>query len=337
MKGKILITGGTGSFGKAVLDKLILSSFSEIHIFSRDEKKQDDLRRLYNNKKIKFILGDVRDFNSINNALRNIDYVFHAAALKQVPSCEIFPLEAYKTNVLGANNVIEASINQKVKKTIFLSTDKAVFPINAMGLSKAMMERLVISKANSLKKSETVLAITRYGNVMNSRGSVIPLFLEQIENDKPITVTNPKMTRFLMTLDEAVSLVLFALKNSKQGDIFVQKSKSSNILTLAEAIKLHFNKPNHKVQIIGIRKSEKLHESLLNTEELSRAENLKNFFRIPIIKSSFLPENFFEKGNKNLSKFSNKYEGYNSNNVPLLNIKELIKLFESLSLNKFKY
>ena len=334
LRGKILITGGTGSFGKAVLGKLLDLSFSEIHIFSRDEKKQDDMRKLYNNKKIKFIIGDVRDFNSINYALKNIDFVFHAAALKQVPSCEIYPMEAYLTNVLGARNVIEASINNKVRKAIFLSTDKAVYPINAMGLSKAMMEKLVIAKANSIKNNQTILSITRYGNVMNSRGSVIPLFLEQIQNNHPLTITNPKMTRFLMSLEEAANLVIFALNNSKQGDLFVQKSKSTDILSLANAIKIYLNKPDHKVKIIGTRKGEKLHESLLTTEELSRAENLKKYFRIKSSKFTFIPKNFFEQGNKQLSKISNSKNDYSSNNN-LLKTDELIELFNKIGLENY--
>lgn len=325
--GKLLITGGTGSFGNAVLDRFVSTNvFDEIRIFSRDEKKQDDMRNKYQNEKIKFYLGDVRDYNSIEKAAFGVDYVFHAAALKQVPSCEFFPIEATKTNVLGTENVLNASIKNKVKKVVCLSTDKAAYPINAMGISKALMEKVAI--AMSRNSGQTQICLTRYGNVMASRGSVIPLFLEQLKSNKPLTLTDPKMTRFLMSLEDAVELVLFAFENGNNGDLFVHKSPASTIENLAKAVsKFYGTKENFK--IIGTRHGEKLYETLCTREEMSKAIDLNKFFRIPSDNRSLNYKLFYEKGN-NISDI----QDYNSHNTHLLTIEEILDKLKSLkSLN----
>ena len=278
----LLITGGTGSFGNAVLNHFINSDLKEIRIFSRDEKKQEDMRIVFKNKKINFIIGDVRDFESINSAMIGVDYVFHAGALKQVPSCEFFPMQAVKTNILGAENVLEAAARNNVKKVIVLSTDKAVYPINTMGMSKAMMEKLAVSKSRDPRvlANGGVICATRYGNVMCSRGSIIPLFIKQIKEGKPLTITNSNMTRFMMSLEDSVQLVLFAFKNANPGDIFVQKSPAATIETLAIALKELFNADN-EIKIIGARHGEKMYESLCGKEEMSKAEDLDKFYRVP--------------------------------------------------------
>jgi len=308
MNNILLITGGTGSFGKAVLYKFINSDlYSEIRIFSRDEKKQDDLRNELNNPKIKFYIGDVRDYSSVNRAMLNVDYVFHAAALKQVPSCEFFPLEATKTNVLGTQNVLDAAIANNVKKVICLSTDKAAYPINAMGISKALMEKIAIATARTT--NETIICLTRYGNVMASRGSVIPLFFNQIKNKEAITITDPNMTRFLMSLDDAVDLVLFAFKNGKPGDLFVNKAPAGTIINLAKAI-LKITNSSQKIKIIGTRHGEKLYETLCTREEMLKAEDMGNFYKIPADNRDLNYNLFFNTGND-----MNDIVDYNSNNT----------------------
>jgi len=314
----LLITGGTGSFGNAVLDRFLSEDIKEIRIFSRDEKKQNDMRLKYNNSKIKFYIGDVRNYDSVNIVLRNVDYVFHAAALKQVPSCDFFPMEATATNVLGADNVINASITNGVKKIICLSTDKAAYPINAMGISKALMERVAVAASRNVPSESTKICLTRYGNVMASRGSVIPLFIKQIEKNEPITITDPKMTRYLMSLDEAVSLVLFAFNNGEQGDLFVQKSPSSTIEDLAVAIKELFNASND-IEIIGTRHGEKLYETLCTREEMLRAEDLGEFYKIPADNRDLNYGKYFSEGNVNIS----SVEDYNSHNTNRLKIEEI--------------
>lgn len=323
----LLITGGTGSFGHAVVDKFLSTDIKEIRILSRDEKKQDDMRKEYANDKLKFYIGDVRDLNSIIDAFKGVDYVFHAAALKQVPSCEFFPLEAVKTNVIGSDNVITACVRNKVKKAIFLSTDKAAYPINAMGISKAMMEKNVIARSRQLEKGETVLCLTRYGNVMASRGSVIPLFINQIKEGKPITVTNPEMTRFMMTLEEAVDLVLYAFEHGEQGDLYVQKAPSATIDTLAKAIiQLTGNKAN--VSYIGTRHGEKLYETLVTQEEMLHSIDMGNFFCVKADNRDLNYEKYFSKGNKH----SALGESYTSHNTHILNIEEMKQLLKKLSL-----
>ena len=308
MNNILLITGGTGSFGKAVLYKFINSDlYSEIRIFSRDEKKQDDLRNELNNPKIKFYIGDVRDYSSVNRAMLNVDFVFHAAALKQVPSCEFFPLEATKTNVLGTQNVLDAAIANNVKKVICLSTDKAAYPINAMGISKALMEKIAI--ATSRTTTDTIICLTRYGNVMASRGSVIPLFFNQIKNKEAITITDPNMTRFLMSLDDAVDLVLFAFKNGKPGDLFVNKAPAGTILNLAKAI-LKITNSSQEIKIIGTRHGEKLYETLCTREEMLKAEDMGNFYKIPADNRDLNYNLFFNTGND-----MNDVLDYNSNNT----------------------
>ncbi len=277
---KLLITGGTGSFGNSVLQKFLSSEISEIRIFSRDEKKQDEMRNYYRDDKIKYYIGDVRDFSSINNAMKGIDFVFHAAALKQVPSCEFYPMEAVKTNIMGAENVLEAAYVNEVKRLVVLSTDKAVYPINAMGLSKAIMEKLMVAKSRLLNSSKQIFCATRYGNVMASRGSVIPLFIQQIKEGKPITVTDPNMTRFMMSLDESVALVEYAFENARPGDIFVQKAPASTIHDIALALKEIFN-ANNELKVIGTRHGEKLYETLCNREEMIKANDLGDYYRIP--------------------------------------------------------
>ena len=314
----LLITGGTGSFGNAVLKKFLSSELKEIRIFSRDEKKQNEMRNHYKNNKIKFYIGDVRNFNSINSATKGVDFVFHAAALKQVPSCEFFPIEAVKTNILGTENVIQAAINNKVRKIICLSTDKAAYPINAMGISKALMEKVAIAMSRNVDEKHTIICCTRYGNVMASRGSVIPLFVDQIRKKLPMTLTDPNMTRFLMSLDDAVDLVLFAFKNAKQGDLFVQKAPASTIKDLAEAVKQIFNS-NSELKNIGTRHGEKLYETLLTREEIVNAEDLRKFYRISADTRNLNYGKFFIEGEESIS----RAEDYNSHNTKRLTIEEI--------------
>ena len=326
-KGKtLLITGGTGSFGNAILDRFINTEITEVRIFSRDEKKQHDMRLKYNNNKLKFIIGDVRDYNSINTAMQGVDFVFHAAALKQVPSCEFYPLEAVKTNILGTENVLNAAINNNVKKVVCLSTDKAVYPINAMGLSKAMMEKIMIAK--SRVSNNTIIVGTRYGNVMASRGSVIPLFHEQLLLNIPITITEPDMTRFMMSLNDAVELVIFAFENGISGDIFVQKSPASTIMDLALALKNIYINSTSEIKIIGARHAEKLYETLVAKEELFTAIDLGNYYRLPSDNRDLNYNKYFNIGQGKL----NQIEEYNSHNTQRLNIEELVLL-----LNKIGY
>lgn len=314
----LLITGGTGSFGNAVMERFLDSDIKEIRIFSRDEKKQDDMRKLYKNEKLKFYIGDVRDVASVKNAMHNVDYVFHAAALKQVPSCEFFPLEAVKTNILGTDNVLTAAIDYGVKKVICLSTDKAAYPINAMGISKAMMEKVFVAKAKTVDPERTLICGTRYGNVMASRGSVIPLFIEQIKSGQPLTITDPNMTRYLMSLEEAVELVVFAFQNAVAGDIMVQKSPASYIGDLAQAIKELF-KADNEIKVIGTRHGEKLYETLLTREEYVVAEDLGGFFRVPADKRDLNYDKYFAEGDKKLS----TEEEYNSHNTQILSIEQI--------------
>ena len=319
----LLITGGTGSFGNAVLRRFLNTEINEIRIFSRDEKKQHDMRLEAGSEKLKFYIGDVRDYSSIDNAMRGVDYVFHAAALKQVPSCEFYPLEAIKTNILGTENVISAAINHSVSKVICLSTDKAVYPINAMGMSKALMEKVMVAKSRI--SENTILVGTRYGNVMASRGSVIPLFHEQIQKNEAITVTDPEMTRFTMTLDDAVELVLYAFENGNSGDIFVQKSPASTIGELAIAMKKIYNS-NVPINVIGTRHAEKLYETLLSREELLNAEDLGNYFRVPADNRDLNYNKFFSEGQGSIADL----EDYNSHNTRRLTENELIKLLKSI-------
>ena len=325
MKNKtLLITGGTGSFCNAVLSRFLNEGFNEIRIFSRDEKKQDDMRRKYADNRLKFYIGDVRDYDSIINAVSGVDYIFHAAALKQVPSCEFHPIEAVKTNVIGTENVLSAAINSNVKKVICLSTDKAVYPINAMGLSKAIMEKLMVAKSRVLDERH-VFSATRYGNVMGSRGSVIPLFVSQIKSGKPLTITDPDMTRFMMNLNDSVELVEFAFNHTKSGDIFVQKSPATTILTLAEAL-LELFKANNEIKIIGTRHSEKLYETLLTREEMQNAEDMGQYYRIPADNRNLNYAQYFSEGEISIS----SKDDYNSHNTERLDIdgmiKELLKL-----------
>lgn len=314
----LLITGGTGSFGNAVMEKFLDSEIKEIRIFSRDEKKQDDMRKNYNNDKLKFYIGNVRDIDSVRNAMRGVDYVFHAAALKQVPSCEFFPIEAVKTNILGTENVLTAAVEAGVKKVICLSTDKAAYPINAMGISKAMMEKVIVAKARSVEDSGTTICCTRYGNVMASRGSVIPLFIDQIKEGKPLTVTDPDMTRFLMNLKEAVELVEFAFENANPGDIMVQKSPASTIRDLAQAVKELFNADN-EVHIIGTRHGEKRFETLMTREEFFVAKDMDGFYRVPADKRDLNYDKYFVDGQQALS----QDEEYNSDNTYRLSVEEI--------------
>lgn len=314
----LLITGGTGSFGNAVMEKFLDSEVKEIRIFSRDEKKQDDMRKHYNNDKLKFYIGNVRDIDSVRNAMRGVDYVFHAAALKQVPSCEFFPIEAVKTNILGTENVLSAAVEAGVKKVICLSTDKAAYPINAMGISKAMMEKVIVAKARSVEGTGTTICCTRYGNVMASRGSVIPLFIDQIKEGKPLTVTDPDMTRFLMNLSEAVDLVEFAFENANPGDIMVQKAPASTIRDLAQAVKELFNADN-EVRIIGTRHGEKRFETLLTREEFFVADDMDGFYRVPVDKRDLNYDKYFVDGQEALS----QDEEYNSDNTYRLSVDEI--------------
>ena len=322
--GSLLITGGTGSFGNAVLQRFIQGEeFSEIRIFSRDEKKQDDMRKLIKSNKVKFYIGDIRDKDSINAAIKGVDYVFHAAALKQVPSCEFFPLEATKTNVLGTQNLLDVAIQNGVKKVICLSTDKAAYPINAMGISKALMEKIAV--ATSRNSKDTVICLTRYGNVMASRGSVIPLFINQIKNEQPITITDPNMTRFLMSLEDAVELVLFAFENGQSGDLFVNKAPSATINNLAITLKEMY-KSNIPTRIIGTRHGEKLFETLCTREEMQKAEDMGDFFRIPADNRDLNYNKFFTEGNSNMS----EKDDYNSHNTQQLDNEGIAKLLKKL-------
>jgi len=314
----LLITGGTGSFGNAVMRRFLHTDVKEIRIFSRDEKKQDDMRHLYNNDKIKYYIGDVRDLPSIKNAMHEVDYIFHAAALKQVPSCEFFPLEAVKTNVLGTDNVLTAAIESGVKKVICLSTDKAAYPINAMGISKAMMEKVFVAKSKTVDPDKTLICGTRYGNVMASRGSVIPLFVDQIKAGLPLTVTDPNMTRFLMSLDEAVELVLYAFNNAESGDIMVQKAPASTIMDLATAVKELFNADN-EIKVIGTRHGEKLYETLLTKEEFIVATDMGGFYRVPADKRDLNYDKYFVEGNEQVQ----QVEDYNSHNTERLNVEQV--------------
>ena len=321
----LLITGGTGSFGHAVVDRFLNTDVKEIRILSRDEKKQDDMRKEYNNTKLKFYIGDVRNLDSIIDAFKGVDYVFHAAALKQVPSCEFYPMEAMRTNVIGSDNVITASVRNGVKKAIFLSTDKAAYPINAMGISKAMMEKNVIARSRQLLPTDTVLCLTRYGNVMASRRSVIPLFLDQIHDKKPLTITNPEMTRFMMTLSDAVDLVVYAFEHGEQGDLFVQKSPSATIDTLAKAI-LELTNSKVGINYIGTRHGEKLYETLITKEEMINAVDLGEFYCIKADNRDLNYEKYFSKGNKEM----NNIDSYTSHNTHRLDINEMKSLLKKL-------
>lgn len=315
---KLLITGGTGSFGNAVLQRFLESDFAEIRIFSRDEKKQEDLRLQYNNPKLKFYLGDVRDYDSVRDAIHGVDFVFHAAALKQVPSCEFYPMEALKTNVMGAENVMRAAIDEGVSRCVLLSTDKAVYPINAMGMSKAMMEKVMVAKARLCDPKKTVLCATRYGNVMASRGSVIPLFLQQLQEGRPITLTDPEMTRFLMSLDDSVNLVLHAFKNGKPGDIFVQKAPAATVGDLAQAL-AELTGKNAQTKVIGTRHGEKLYESLVSREEMARAQDHGAYYRVPADSRDLNYDRYFVNGQTSLSRI----DDYHSHNTHRLDMSEL--------------
>lgn len=321
----LLITGGTGSFGNAVLDRFLNTNIGEIRIFSRDEKKQNDMRQLYKNDKIKYYIGDVRDITSVKNAMHGVDYLFHAAALKQVPSCEFFPLEAIKTNVLGTENVLTAAIEYGVKKCICLSTDKAAYPINAMGISKAMMEKIVIAKSRTVAPKKTTICVTRYGNVMASRGSVIPLFVQQIKLGQPMTVTDPNMTRYLMSLEEAVELVVYAFQHAQTGDTIVQKSPASTVGDLAEAVRQLFD-PEHEIKIIGTRHGEKVYETLLTKEEFFKAENMGTHYRVPANNRDLNYDKYFIEGNESLSTM----DEYNSHNTYRLSVDEVKEKLLSL-------
>jgi UDP-N-acetylglucosamine 4,6-dehydratase len=321
----LLITGGTGSFGNAVLGRFLDSDIAEIRIFSRDEKKQDDMRKKYNNPKLKFYIGDVRDIYSVRTAMRGVDYVFHAAALKQVPSCEFYPMQAVKTNVIGTENVLEEAVGLGIKRVICLSTDKAVYPINAMGISKALMEKVAVAKSRNIKS--TTICITRYGNVMASRGSVIPLFVEQVREGRAITITDPDMTRFMMTLDDAVDLVLYAFENGSTGDIFVQKSPAATIETLAYALTDLMEVPDHPVNIIGTRHGEKLFETLLSREEMVEAEDLGGYYRIPPDLRDLNYSKFVEHGEKQIS----HAEDYNSHNTERLDVEGMKQLLMKIA------
>jgi len=332
-KGKtLLITGGTGSFGTAVLNRFLFTDIGEVRIFSRDEKKQDDMRHEFQAKmpevahKIKFFIGDVRDLASVKNAMHGVDYIFHAAALKQVPSCEFFPMEAVKTNIVGTDNVLTAAIEEGVKSVICLSTDKAAYPVNAMGTSKAMMEKVVVAKSRTVSPEKTKICCTRYGNVMCSRGSVIPLWIDQIKAGKPITITEPSMTRFIMSLEEAVDLVLFAFEHGESGDILVQKAPACTIETLAKAVTGLFA-PEHEIQVIGIRHGEKVYETLLTNEECTHALDLGNFYRVPCDKRDLNYDKYFNQGNVN----RNPLTEFNSNNTEILDVKQVQEKLLALS------
>lgn len=321
----LLITGGTGSFGNAVMERFLDTDIKEIRVFSRDEKKQDDMRKKYNNAKLKFYIGDVRDSHSVETAMRDVDYVFHATALKQVPSCEFFPMEAVKTNIIGTENVLQNAIRNKVKKVICLSTDKAAYPINAMGISKAMMEKVFVSKSRNVDGEQSLICGTRYGNVMASRGSVIPLFIEKIKTGEPLTITDPNMTRFLMSLEEAVELVVHAFKYAKTGDIMVQKAPSSTVGDLAEAL-LQLFEADNEIKIIGTRHGEKKAETLLTREEYAQCEDMGDYFRIPADSRDLNYSNYYEDGNKEITE---AYE-YNSDNTNILTVEEIKEKLLSL-------
>lgn len=321
----LLITGGTGSFGHAVLNRFLKTDIKEIRIFSRDEKKQDDMRHQYNNNKIKFYIGDVRNLQSLKDAMHGVDYIFHAAALKQVPSCEFFPIEAVKTNVIGTDNVLTAAIEEGVKKVICLSTDKAAYPINAMGTSKAMMEKVFVAKSRTVDPEKTLICGTRYGNVMCSRGSVIPLFIEQIKNGQALTVTEPKMTRFIMSLEEAVELVLFAFEHAENGDIMVQKAPACTIEVLAQAVRELFHADN-EIKIIGIRHGEKMYETLLTNEECAHAIDMGDFFRVPADKRDLNYDKYFKEGDQKRTELTE----FNSDNTELLNVRQVKEKLLSL-------
>jgi len=327
---KLLITGGTGSFGNAVLKRFLSSDIGEIRIFSRDEKKQDDMRKKYVHPKLKFYIGDVRDYRSVLNATRGVDYIFHSAALKQVPSCEFHPMEAVKTNVLGTENVLEAAIQNEVKRVVCLSTDKAVYPINAMGISKAMMEKVMVAMSRNVDESKTVICGTRYGNVMASRGSVIPLFVEQVRSGQSLTITDPNMTRFMMTLADAVDLVLFAFEHGNNGDIFVQKAPAATVETLAKALVGLMDKPDHPINVIGTRHGEKLYEALLSREEISSAENMGDYFRVPPDLRDLNYAKFVEEGDDKIS----VAEDYNSHNTERLDVEGMQALLFKLDFMK---
>jgi UDP-glucose 4-epimerase len=325
-KGKVLmITGGTGSFGNTVLKRFLSTEVREIRIFSRDEKKQEEMRIALNNPKLKFYIGDVRDYDSTHHAMKGVDYVFHAAALKQVPSCEFYPMEAVRTNVVGTENVMNAATANGVKRVVVLSTDKAVYPINAMGISKAMAEKLMVAKARMQRDGETVLCATRYGNVMASRGSVIPLFVSQLKEGKPLTVTDPNMTRFLMSLEDSVDLVLYAFEHGKQGDIFVQKAPASTVADLAQALKDLFSKDN-PVREIGTRHGEKLYESLISREEMAKAQDMGGYYRIPADNRDLNYAQYFSEGEERISHL----EDYTSHNTERLNVEQVKKLLLKL-------
>ncbi|WP_017144822.1 polysaccharide biosynthesis protein [Fusobacterium animalis] len=321
----LLITGGTGSFGNAVLRRFLKTDIKEIRIFSRDEKKQDDMRKIYNDSKIKFYIGDVRDYNSISDAMRGADYVFHAAALKQVPSCEFYPIQAVYTNILGTENVLNSAITNKVKRVVCLSTDKAAYPINAMGMSKALMEKVIIAKGRNLNGTDTTICLTRYGNVMASRGSVIPLFFDQIKSRKPMTITNPNMTRFMMSLDQAVDLVLFAFKNGENGDLFIQKSPAATIELLANTIRNLVGKPNYEIRNIGTRHGEKLYEVLMTKEEKVRSVDMGDYFKVVADSRDLNYSQYFENGQQ-----IDDIEEYNSHNTHRLNENELKEMLLNL-------
>lgn len=325
----LLVSGGTGSFGNAVLRRFLDSDLREIRIFSRDEKKQDDMRKRYKNAKLKFYIGDVRDFRSVEQAMRGVDFVFHAAALKQVPSCEFHPMQAVQTNVLGTENVLTAAIEAGVKRVVCLSTDKAVYPINAMGISKAMMEKVMVATSRNLEGTETVICGTRYGNVMASRGSVIPLFVDQVRAGKPITITDPGMTRFMMTLNDAVDLVLHAFKYGRNGDIFVQKAPAATVEILAHAVLSLMERADHPVHVIGTRHGEKLYEVLLSREEMACAEDMGNYFRIPPDGRDLNYEKYVEKGNQRLTQTTHG-EDYNSHNTTRLDLDGMKRLLLKL-------
>jgi len=325
----LLITGGTGSFGNAVLKRFLDTDIKEIRIFSRDEKKQDDMRQFYNNKKIKYYIGDVRNYDSISSAMKGVDYVFQAAALKQVPSCEFFPVEAVRTNVLGCENVLNAAIENNVGRVIVLSTDKAVYPINAMGMSKALSEKVMVAKSRNLTGTGMVFCGTRYGNVMASRGSVIPLFVEQIKKGNPLTVTDPNMTRYMMTLEDAVDLVIFAFENGNPGDIFVQKSPAATIEVLAKAL-IELYKSKSEVKVIGTRHGEKLYETLVNREEMVKAEDMGNYFRIPADTRDLNYNGFFLEGQAQIAQM----EEYNSHNTARLDVEQMKELLLKLDFIK---
>jgi UDP-glucose 4-epimerase len=326
----LLITGGTGSFGNAVLRRFLKTDyFKEIRIFSRDEKKQDDQRKGINNDRVKFYIGDVRDPLSVENAVKGVDYIFHAAALKQVPSCEFFPMEAVKTNIIGTENVLNAAEKYEVKRVVVLSTDKAAYPINAMGISKAMMEKVAVAKSRNLDDNKTIVCVTRYGNVMASRGSVIPLFLEQIKSGKALTITNPAMTRFMMSLDDAVDLVWYAFENGKQGDLFVQKSPAATIEVLAKAV-LKLTGSNNEIKVIGTRHGEKLYETLVNKEDMAKAEDLDKYYRIPADNRDLNYDKYFSKGDATISEFE-EYHSHNTERLDEEGMRALLKKLHEVS------